>query len=173
MGKDSSPSKESPGKSSKDSPEKSSPGKDLSPGKDDDSQESGSEGESDDDEDPENIWALEDFSQHIQTEFQEKFKDSDDIFRDHIFPQIKEQVKATTLSVQDMVNNRKNSFEFFGYDFMVDDELKVWLIEVNSSPSMDSHNQPVLQRLVKSVLRDLAKVVIDYPKNKKADTGGF
>ena len=25
----------------------------------------------------------------------------------------------------------------FGYDFMVDDKNKVWLIEVNSSPAMD------------------------------------
>jgi len=30
-----------------------------------------------------------------------------------------------------------------------------------------------LKTLVKSVLSDLAKVVIDYPKDKKADTGGF
>jgi len=67
--KEASPSKESPGKSPKDSPAKSSPGKDLSPGKDEDSQESGSEGESDDDTDPENIWSLEDFSNHIQGEF--------------------------------------------------------------------------------------------------------
>ena len=49
-------------------------------------------------------------------------------------------MKASALSVQDMVNNRKNSFEFFGYDFMVDEELRVWLIEVNSSPSMDTKN---------------------------------
>ena len=47
-------------------------------------------------------------------------------------------MKASTLSVQDMVNNRKNSFELFGYDFMVDEDLRVWLIEVNSSPSMDT-----------------------------------
>ena len=72
-----------------------------------------------------------------------------------------------------MVNNRKNSFELFGYDFMVDEDLRVWLIEVNSSPSMDTKDQPVLQILVKSVLTDLAKVVVDRPKNKKADTGGF
>lgn len=77
------------------------------------------------------------------------------------------------MSVQDIVNNRKNSFEFFGYDFMVDEELRVWLIEVNSSPSMDTKNQPVLQHLVKSVLHDLAKVVIDGRKNKNADKGGF
>ena len=97
----------------------------------------------------------------------------EDIFYDHIFEHIKEQVKASTLSVQDIVNNRKNSFEFFGYDFMVDEELRVWLIEVNSSPSMETKNQPVLQHLVKSSLTDLAKVIIDYPKNKKTDTGGF
>lgn len=35
-----------------------------------------------------------------------------------------------------MVENRKNSFEFLGYDFMIDQDLKVWLIEINSSPSM-------------------------------------
>ena len=72
-----------------------------------------------------------------------------------------------------MVNNRKNSFEFFGYDFMVDEDLRVWLIEVNSSPSMDTNSNPVLSRLVKSVLSDLAKVVIDSRKNKNADKGDF
>jgi hypothetical protein len=71
------------------------------------------------------------------------------------------------------VSNRKNSFEFFGYDFMVDEDLRVWLIEVNSSPSMDTKSCPILARMVKNVLTDLAKVVIDYPKNKKCDTGGF
>ena len=46
--------------------------------------------------------------------------------------------------VQDMVDNRKNSFAFYGYDFMVDENLNVWLIEVNSSPSMEAYGQPVL-----------------------------
>jgi len=72
-----------------------------------------------------------------------------------------------------MVKNRKNSFEFFGYDFMIDDNFKVWLIEVNASPQLDPNYNAVLRTLIKSVLQDIAKVVIDYPKDRKADTGGF
>ena len=75
------------------------------------------------------------------------------------------------MCVQDMVDNRKNSFEFYGYDFMVDEELRVWLIEVNSSPSMETKDQPVLQRLVKAALTDLPKIVVDGAKAE--DTGGF
>ena len=36
----------------------------------------------------------------------------------------------------DAVDNRRNSFEFVGYDFMVDDEFNVWLLEVNKSPTL-------------------------------------
>ena len=72
-----------------------------------------------------------------------------------------------------MVDNRKNSFEFYGYDFMVDQDMKVWLIEVNSSPSMSTKGQPILKTLVKNVLTDLAKVVVDWEDKKTSNTGGF
>lgn len=61
---------------------------------------------------------------------------------------------------------------------MIDDELNCWLIEVNSSPAMD-YSTPVTERLVKLVLEDTIKVVVDYanaptPKKKaKVDTGLF
>jgi len=84
-------------------------------------------------------------------------------------------VKCSLQSVQDQVDNRKNSFEFLGYDFMVGEDMKVWLIEINSSPAMD-YSTHVTERLVKMVLSDLVKVIVDYPNSKKkkaADTGGF
>ncbi len=73
-----------------------------------------------------------------------------------------------------MIENRKNSVELFGYDFMVDENFNVWLIEINSSPAMDYSTviyeiqiQSVTKRLVKMVMRDTAKVIVDYGMSKK------
>jgi D-alanine-D-alanine ligase-like ATP-grasp enzyme len=33
-------------------------------------------------------------------------------------------------------SKRKNSFEFFGFDFMIDEDFRVWLIEVNTNPQI-------------------------------------
>lgn len=54
-----------------------------------------------------------------------------------------------------------------GYDFMVDDNYNIWLIEVNSSPAMD-YSTKITKRLVKKAMKDIAKVVIDWreaPRN--------
>ena len=56
---------------------------------------------------------------------------------------------------------------------MVDDNLNVWLIEVNASPSMATKGSEVLKHLVKGVMTDLAKVVVDWEDRKSSDTGGF
>ena len=58
---------------------------------------------------------------------------------------------------------------------MVDEDFHCWLLEVNSSPAMD-YSTPVTERLVKMVLEDTVKVVVDYAlagekKKKKVDTG--
>jgi len=56
---------------------------------------------------------------------------------------------------------------------MVDEDLRVWLIEINSSPSMQKSTSTT-DRLVDLVLMNLPKVILDYPNSyKKCNTGGF
>jgi len=101
-----------------------------------------------------------------------------DVWEDKIVESIKTIVINSLESVQDNFESKRGApFEMFGYDIMIDDDFNCWLIEVNSSPAMD-YSTHVTERLVKMVLEDTIKVVVDYnmasaKKQKKVDTGGF
>lgn len=48
--------------------------------------------------------------------------------------EMKRQVKKSLMCCQESIENRKNSCSVYGYDFCIDQDLGVWLIEVNASP---------------------------------------
>lgn len=62
-----------------------------------------------------------------------------DFLRDDMVPII----EATMMSVRQKINknNRRFCTEIFGYDFMVDSNLRPWLIEVNTNPCLEESNQ--------------------------------
>lgn len=62
-----------------------------------------------------------------------------------------------TCGMQESLQSRPNSHELFGYDFVVDENLNVWLIEVNCSPSLE-HSTPVTARMCSEMMEDLFKV---------------
>lgn len=78
---------------------------------------------------------------------------------------VKEIVVAAVISTADQVQGKKGSFEHVGYDMMVDENLCPWLIEINSSPSVDK-STPVTKRLVGEVMEDIVKIVVDNRKKK-------
>ncbi len=76
-------------------------------------------------------------------------------------------------SVQDTIVDRNNTHEIFGYDLMIDTDMNVWLIEINSSPCME-YSTDITKQLVKSVMSDTIKVILDYIPSKdktNIDTG--
>lgn len=87
--------------------------------------------------------------------------------------QIEDIVTWSLSSVVDSVQHRKNTVELFGYDFMISagaEKPEVWLIEVNSSPACD-YSTPVTCPLVKKMMEDTAKVMVDLKEDAGADTG--
>lgn len=64
------------------------------------------------------------------------------------------------------VNQRKECFEIFGYDFMVDSQFKVWLIEVNTNPAIDDCS-PMLKTMIPRMLDDAFKLTLDKIFNNK------
>ena len=62
-------------------------------------------------------------------------------------------MKLTMESVRRKINrhNRNHCFEIFGYDFMIDSDLKVWLIEVNTNPCLEE-SSPILEELLPRML---------------------
>jgi len=46
---------------------------------------------------------------------------------------------------------KEYQFEIFGYDFMIDSQAKVWLIEINTNPCLEE-SSPLLHKLIPRML---------------------
>lgn len=57
-------------------------------------------------------------------------------------------------------HRRNCSFEIYGYDFMIDEDLKPWLIEVNTNPCLEL-SSPYLARLIPAMLENAIKIAVD------------
>jgi hypothetical protein len=56
-------------------------------------------------------------------------------WKNNMFPKIKKIVIETLKSAQDSIKHKNNCFELYGFDFLLDQDLDPWLIEVNLSPA--------------------------------------
>ena len=62
------------------------------------------------------------------------------------------------LAVQPVMINDKQCFEQYGFDIMIDGNLKPWLIEVNASPSFTA-NTPTDYKLKSGLIDDVLNVL--------------
>lgn len=78
----------------------------------------------------------------LQDYLDQMFPDLQLSVRDHFVPRMKDLIIDSILSVKTQLNpnKRKNIFEIFGYDFLIDEDFRVWLIEVNTNPYLGIPN---------------------------------
>ena len=83
-------------------------------------------------------------------------------FHEEILTQIENLVKDTFSCAKDLIMDKKKSltFEVLGYDFMIDSEFKVWLIEVNTNPCLEL-SCSYLAKLIPEMLENAFKIVLD------------
>ena len=105
------------------------------------------------------MWDLTQFRNYLY----EKYKK--DLW-DEIDEKIKKAIICSFDSGRHEIGYRENSHELYGYDFMIDEDFNVYLIEINSSPAMD-YSTSITGRLVKEMLGNIIQIVIDHKDNNE------
>ncbi|XP_006871254.1 PREDICTED: probable tubulin polyglutamylase TTLL2 [Chrysochloris asiatica] len=88
-----------------------------------------------------------------------------------LWQKINRMVILTVLAIAPLVPFAANCFELFGFDVLIDDNFKPWLLEVNYSPALSLHCSTDV-----SVKRKLIHDIIDLihvtgPRNKRRGSG--
>ena len=84
--------------------------------------------------------------------------------------QIKEIISISMRSVKDKINknDRNYQFEIFGYDFMLDEDFNVFLIEINTNPGLEE-SSPWIKIIVPRMLDDALRLTLDQLFEPKYD----
>ena len=121
------------------------------------------------------MWTDDDFRKYVA------YKTRSDETIEKIKNRMKDIAIWSLMCGADSIEHRKNSWELYGFDYMMDDTWTPWLIEINSSPACD-YSTGVTERYVKKALVEVLKVTLDVrdweklPKGSrppKPDTGGW
>jgi len=69
-----------------------------------------------------------------------------------------DSIKAVSRKLD--ASRKQSTFEIFGYDFMIDDTFRPWLIEVNTNPCLEL-SSPYLARLIPTMIEHALKIAVD------------
>ena len=79
-----------------------------------------------------------------------------------IYPKLIEIIKISLDAVKDKINdlNRRGCYELLGYDFMFDENINPFLIEINTNPGLEI-SSPLISQLVPRMVDDCFRLTID------------
>ena len=83
---------------------------------------------------------------------------------DYMINQMKILIKISFKSVAKKLLKEKQGsvlcFEIFGYDFILDNDFKLWILEINNNPGL-SISSPVIEKLIPRMMDDAFRLTID------------
>ncbi|KAH7827503.1 putative Tubulin-tyrosine ligase family protein [Monocercomonoides exilis] len=88
------------------------------------------------------------------------------LWKNSTLPKIESIIVASIKCGREAMKDRKNSFEIFGFDFMIDEKMNPWLIEINAAPCFE-HTTAVVGELVGECVESTMKVVLDHELMRK------
>jgi hypothetical protein len=79
-----------------------------------------------------------------------------------VIPKMKKMVQETILATFKKLDLRRraHTFEIFGYDFLLDEHLKPWLIEVNTNPCLEL-SSGLLATIIPTMLENAFRIAVD------------
>ena len=81
---------------------------------------------------------------------------------DLMIEQIKFLIKVSFKSVSKKLYKLNNvlCFELFGYDFIIDNDFKPWILEINNNPGL-CISSPVIKKIIPRMMDDAFRLTID------------
>jgi Tubulin-tyrosine ligase family len=114
-----------------------------------------------------NTLSFEAFQEYLDTEYPQYNLN----FITQFLPRIKDLMIDSYLSAKKILHKskRKTVFELLGFDFLIDEDFRVWLIEVNTNPYLGVPNE-YIEKLLPNMLDDMLDITVDQfipPLNKR------
>lgn len=86
---------------------------------------------------------------------------------DEIWKNVCTLIVKSLVAVDDKIEFQPSCFEVYGYDVLIDENLRPWLIEVNASPSMARENYVDI-RVKNAMIKDTVKLLNPAPFDRAA-----
>jgi len=81
---------------------------------------------------------------------------------EHLLPKMKDIAIDTIISVKSELNKKQRRFcyELLGYDYLIDEDFRLWLLEVNNNPFLGYQNDDQY-KLLNHMLSNMFEIVMD------------
>ncbi|XP_077167321.1 inactive polyglycylase TTLL10 [Paroedura picta] len=116
----------------------------------------------------ETVWGMERFNTYINERFRHAKGLPKDWVFNHFTKRMKEIMLQCFLAVKSKLDCKLGYFDLIGCDFLIDEDFKVWLLEMNANPALHT-NCSALKSIVPTVVNETLDLALEiFSKSQKS-----